>query len=106
MAKVVVSTTLKDPAWNNTTVVRDLDGVRALKEGDGGPIQVAGSATLAQALHKAGLSTSGTSWSSRSSSAAASGSSRPTPRTSRSSPCARRGRYANGVQLNVFDAVR
>jgi len=55
MPKVVVSTTLQDPAWNNTTVVRDLDGVRALKEGDGGPIQVAGSATLAQSLHKAGL---------------------------------------------------
>jgi dihydrofolate reductase len=55
MQKVVVSTTLNDPTWNNTTVVRDLDAVRALKEGDGGPIQVPGSATLAQSLHKAGL---------------------------------------------------
>ena len=55
MPKVVVSTTLQDPTWTNTTVVRDLDGVRALKETDGGPIQVAGSATLVQSLHKAGL---------------------------------------------------
>jgi dihydrofolate reductase len=55
MPKVVVSTTLEDPSWQNTTVVRDLDGVRALKEGEGGPIQLAGSATLAQSLHKAGL---------------------------------------------------
>ena len=55
MDKVVVSTTLIDPTWKNTTVMRDLDAVRALKEGEGGPIQVAGSTTLAQALHKAGL---------------------------------------------------
>lgn len=55
MEKVVVSTTLEDPAWQNTTVVRDLDAVRALKEGDGGPIGVHGSATLARALHGAGL---------------------------------------------------
>jgi dihydrofolate reductase len=55
MPKVVVSTTLTDPAWNNTTVVADLDGVRALKDGEGGPIQVAGSGTLVRALHAAGL---------------------------------------------------
>lgn len=55
MEKVVVSTTLDNPAWTNTTVVRDLDAVRALKEGDGGPIGVHGSATLAQSLHRAGL---------------------------------------------------
>ena len=55
MEKVVVSTTLSDPAWNNTTVVRDLDAVRAMREGDGGPIGVHGSPTLAQSLHKAGL---------------------------------------------------
>ena len=42
-----MSTTLDDPTWTNSTVVRDLDAVRALKDGDGGPIQVAGSATLA-----------------------------------------------------------
>ncbi|HEX5089788.1 MAG TPA: dihydrofolate reductase family protein [Nocardioides sp.] len=55
LEKVVVSTTLESPTWTNTTVVRDLDAVRALKEGDGGPIGVHGSATLAQSLHRAGL---------------------------------------------------
>jgi dihydrofolate reductase len=55
MEKVVVSTTLENPEWTNTTVVRDLDAVRALKEGDGGAIGVHGSATLAQSLHRAGL---------------------------------------------------
>ena len=55
MEKVVVSTTLADPTWTNTTVVRDLDAVRALKEGEGGPIGVHGSPTLARSLHRAGL---------------------------------------------------
>jgi dihydrofolate reductase len=55
MENVVVSTTLQDPTWANTRVVRDLDAVRALKDGDGGVIGVHGSATLAKALHRAGL---------------------------------------------------
>ena len=51
MRKVVVSTTLEDPEWENTTVVKDVPGdVAALKEEDGGPILVAGSRTLAQSL--------------------------------------------------------
>jgi dihydrofolate reductase len=51
MRKVVVSTTLEDPKWENTTVVKDVPGdVAALKEEDGGPILVAGSRTLAQSL--------------------------------------------------------
>jgi len=54
MPKYVVSSTLKDPSWNNTTVI-GFDDVAALRAGEGGPIQVAGSAQLAQALHKAGL---------------------------------------------------
>jgi dihydrofolate reductase len=54
MPKYVVSSTLKDPSWNNTTVV-DFDDIAGLREGDGGPIQVAGSAQLAQGLHHAGL---------------------------------------------------
>lgn len=53
--KVVVSTTLTDPAWNNTTVVRSVDDVAALKAQDGGPIMVQGSATLVHALTGAGL---------------------------------------------------
>jgi len=44
-----------DPTWHNTTEVRDLDAVRALKAGDGGPIAVHGSATLARALHSSRL---------------------------------------------------
>src|SRR5262245_53516209 len=52
MAKAVVSNTLSDPAWNNTTVLSGdaPSAVRALKEGDGGPILVAGSGTLVHAL--------------------------------------------------------
>jgi len=55
MPKYVVSTTLENPEWNNTSVLRSLDEVAALKEGEGGSILVHGSATLAQALAAAGL---------------------------------------------------
>jgi dihydrofolate reductase len=52
MPKVVVSSTLTDPAWNNTTVLRGdvVEGVTALKAEDGGPILVGGSRTLVHAL--------------------------------------------------------
>jgi dihydrofolate reductase len=52
MPKVVVSSTLTDPAWNNTTVLGDdvVAGVTALKDRDGGPILVAGSRTLVHTL--------------------------------------------------------
>lgn len=52
MPKVVVSNTLTKPEWNNTTVLSGdiLKGVRELKEGEGGPILVAGSATLVHTL--------------------------------------------------------
>ena len=57
MDKVVVSTTLGSSTWANTSVI---DGevearVAELKAGDGGPILVAGSRTLAQTLLTAGL---------------------------------------------------
>jgi dihydrofolate reductase len=56
MPKYVVSSTLTDPEWNNTTVLRGLDEVAALKEQDGeGSILVHGSARLAQGLAAAGL---------------------------------------------------
>jgi dihydrofolate reductase len=55
MPKYVVSSTLSDPQWHNTTVLRSLDEVAELKQGDGGPILVHGSATLAQGLAAAGL---------------------------------------------------
>ncbi|BCJ74382.1 pyrimidine reductase [Catellatospora sp. IY07-71] len=53
--KVVVSTTLKEATWQNTTVVRDLDGVRALKEEPGGTIGITGSLVLVRSLLRAGL---------------------------------------------------
>jgi dihydrofolate reductase len=55
--KVVVSTTLGDPEWENTTVVGAdwRDRVRALKEEDGGDIVVTGSLTLVPDLIEAGL---------------------------------------------------
>ncbi|PZG24037.1 deaminase [Micromonospora craterilacus] len=55
MPKYVVSSTLRDPQWQNTTVLRSLDEVAELKQGDGGAILVHGSATLAQGLAAAGL---------------------------------------------------
>ena len=52
MPKFVVSTTVADPEWNNTTVLRgDLaEEVGKLKEQFEGDILLAGSATLAQSL--------------------------------------------------------
>jgi dihydrofolate reductase len=57
MAKVVVSSTLTDPAWNNTTVLRGdvVEGVTELKAQDGGPILVGGSKTLVHTLLDNGL---------------------------------------------------
>jgi dihydrofolate reductase len=52
MAKVVVSSSLTDPAWNNTTLLRGdvVTGVTALKQQSGGPILVAGSGSLVHTL--------------------------------------------------------
>ena len=52
MRKVVVSTTLEQPDWNNSTVVKGnlADEIGRLKQEDGGDILVAGSAQLVQAL--------------------------------------------------------
>ncbi|CCH29591.1 dihydrofolate reductase family protein [Actinosynnema sp. NPDC047251] len=59
MPKYVVSTTLRDEDlvtnWGETTILRSLDDVAALKEGEGGPISVHGSATLNRNLSDAGL---------------------------------------------------
>ncbi len=57
MPKYVVSTTLTevDPGWQPTTILRSIDDVARLKEEEGGPIIVHGSATLAQHLAAAGL---------------------------------------------------
>jgi dihydrofolate reductase len=54
--KHVVSTTLQEPlSWEGTTLVRDLDGVRALKEQDGKNISISGSITLVGSLLREGL---------------------------------------------------
>jgi dihydrofolate reductase len=59
MPKYVVSTTLKDKDlvtnWGDITILRSLDDVAALKETDGGPISIHGSATLNRNLSDAGL---------------------------------------------------
>lgn len=54
MPKYVVSSTLTDPDWNNTSVI-SFDDVARLKEGEGGPILVQGSMELTQGLLAAGL---------------------------------------------------
>jgi dihydrofolate reductase len=55
--KYVVSTTLDDPGWANTTVLRGplVDEVRALREAPGGEVGVTGSITVAHQLIEAGL---------------------------------------------------
>jgi dihydrofolate reductase len=54
MPKYVVSSTLTDPTWNNTTVI-GLDDVPGLKEQYDGDVLVAGSAQLVQGLLGRGL---------------------------------------------------
>jgi dihydrofolate reductase len=56
MPRYVVSTTLQgdDDRWP-ATILRSVDDVAKLKEGDGGPIIVHGSATLGASLADAGL---------------------------------------------------
>ncbi|MEV0440865.1 dihydrofolate reductase family protein [Streptomyces spectabilis] len=59
MPKYVVSTSLTQDDlvadWGETTILRSLDDVAALKETDGGPIIIHGSATLNRSLSDAGL---------------------------------------------------
>lgn len=59
MPKYVVSTTLGEDDlvdnWGETTILRSLEDVAALKQTEGGPISVHGSASLARGLADAGL---------------------------------------------------
>ncbi|WP_065489112.1 dihydrofolate reductase family protein [Streptomyces sp. PTY087I2] len=57
VAKYVVSSTLTDPGWQNSTVLRGdpVEEVRRLKEESGKDIVLTGSITLAHALITAGL---------------------------------------------------
>jgi dihydrofolate reductase len=55
--KYVVSSTMSDPQWRNSTILSGdpVDEVRRLKDSDGGDITLAGSITLAHAVLAAGL---------------------------------------------------
>jgi dihydrofolate reductase len=57
MAKHVASTTLTAPSWDNTTVIEGdlVEGVRALKEQDGGDVLMYGYGPVAQQLVGHGL---------------------------------------------------
>ncbi|SDS55138.1 Dihydrofolate reductase [Friedmanniella luteola] len=55
VAKYVLSSTLTDPEWENSTIIRGLDDVRALQEESGQDIVVTGSIQLTHALIEAGL---------------------------------------------------
>ncbi len=59
MPKYVVSTTLTEDDlvthWGETTILRSLDEVAALKQTEGGPVIVHGSAALNHSLSDAGL---------------------------------------------------
>ena len=50
MPKYVVSSTLEDPDWTNTTVLREVEDVEKLREQAGGELVVHGSAQLVQEL--------------------------------------------------------
>jgi dihydrofolate reductase len=50
--KYVVSKTLKNPTWENTEVIRDIEGLKKLKASKGPDLQVYGSANLIQTLMK------------------------------------------------------
>lgn len=89
MPKYVVSTTLTEDElvsdWGETTILRSLDEVAALKETEGGPIIIHGSAALNRSLSDAASSTATTCSSSRCCSARASACSATRTRTPRSS---------------------
>lgn len=110
MPKYVVSSTLTEDDlvsnWGETTILRTLDEVAALKETEGGPIIVHGSAALNQALSDAGLIDryhllvfplflgAGKRLFSA------------TDKDAQKLKLVEHATYANGLQLNVFDVVR
>ncbi|WP_049565240.1 dihydrofolate reductase family protein [Streptomyces sp. SBT349] len=110
MPKYVVSTTLTDEDlvanWGETTILRSLDEVAALKETEGGPIIVHGSATLNRDLSDAGLIDryhllvfplllgAGKRLFSD------------TDKDTQKLTLVEHKAYANGLQMNVFDVVR
>ena len=55
VSKYVISSTLQDPAWERTTVLRSVDDIQALKSETGGDIVTTGSIRLVRELIAAGL---------------------------------------------------
>ncbi|HEU5032602.1 MAG TPA: dihydrofolate reductase family protein [Spirillospora sp.] len=110
MPKYVVSTTLGEDDlvsdWGETTILRSMDEVAALKETEGGPIIVHGSATLNRDLSDAGLIDryhllvfplllgAGKRLFSA------------TDKDAQKLKLVEHEAYANGIQKNVFDVVR
>ncbi|BEK85338.1 dihydrofolate reductase family protein [Nocardia seriolae] len=110
MPKYVVSTTLTDADlvsnWGETTILRSIDEVAALKETAGGPIIMHGSAALNRSLSDAGLIDryhllafplllgAGKRLFSE------------TDKDTQKLRLVESQAYANGLQLNVFDVVR
>ncbi len=50
ITKYVVSNTLKDPEWENTVVLKDVEEIKKLKDSEGTDLQVHGSGNLIQTL--------------------------------------------------------
>ncbi len=110
MPKYVVSTTLTEDDlvdnWGETTILRSLDEVAALKETEGGPVIMHGSASLNGALSDAGLIDryhllvfplllgAGKRLFST------------TDKDTQKLKLVEHETYANGMQMNVFDVVR
>ncbi|MEU5083312.1 MULTISPECIES: dihydrofolate reductase family protein [Streptomyces] len=110
MPKYVVSTTLTEAGlvadWGDTTILRSLDEVAALKATEGGPIIVHGSAALNRSLSDAGLIDryhllvfplllgAGKRLFSA------------TDKDAQKLKLVEHETYANGIQKNVFDVVR
>jgi dihydrofolate reductase len=55
VSKYVVSSTMQDPEWERTSVMRSVEDIRALKSEAGGDIVTTGSIGLVRALIAAGL---------------------------------------------------
>lgn len=52
ITKYVVSKTLKNPTWENTVVIKDINGLKQLKKSKGPALQIYGSSQLIQTLLK------------------------------------------------------
>lgn len=50
VTKYVASTTLTDPKWQNSVVLKDVEAIKKLKESEGSDLQVHGSGKLIQTL--------------------------------------------------------